>query len=284
MSAAVGIGREADGLGGVGALAHGLRRRPVPASTPTTRAGVEAANLALVSAAVVAAATAREESLGSHVRTDGRASARATRTPRSHRVTLVDDRLHVDRVLSGRRHDGSPAMTAGPLTVLAPDPAAVVEAVRVALAEDLRYGPDATTEATVRGRVRALASITPREPGVLAGGPVALAVFRAVLGEDLRDPAGRRRTVRAAGAGRARAAARRTRPRPPDRRAHRAEPDQPAVRGGHRSPGPGWTRWPAPARGSGTPARPFPACGRCRSTPCVAVAGSITGSGWATPA
>jgi L-aspartate oxidase len=103
MSAAVGIGREADGLGGVGALAHGLRRRLLPASTPPTRAGVEVANLALVSAAVVAAAAARQESIGCHVRTDVPAPRPLGRTPRSHQVTLVDDRLHVDRVLTGRQ-------------------------------------------------------------------------------------------------------------------------------------------------------------------------------------
>jgi len=101
MSAAVGIGREADGLGGVGALAHGLRRRPVPTSAPATRAGVEAANLALVSAAVVAAAAARQVSIGSHVRTDVPVSRANDSTPRSHRVTLLDDRLHVDRLQTG---------------------------------------------------------------------------------------------------------------------------------------------------------------------------------------
>ncbi len=103
MSAAVGIGRDADGLGGVGALAHGLRRRPVPASTPITRAGVEAANLTLVSAAVVAAASARRESLGSHVRTDGPTSRAQDGAPRAHQVRLVDDRLHVDRLPTAAR-------------------------------------------------------------------------------------------------------------------------------------------------------------------------------------
>jgi nicotinate-nucleotide pyrophosphorylase (carboxylating) len=54
--------------------------------------------------------------------------------------------------------------------------------VAVALDEDLRYGPDVTTEATVPPDEVAVAEITPRAPGVLAGGPVALAVFDAVLG------------------------------------------------------------------------------------------------------
>ncbi|PXY27277.1 carboxylating nicotinate-nucleotide diphosphorylase [Prauserella muralis] len=56
--------------------------------------------------------------------------------------------------------------------------------VSIALQEDLRYGPDATTEATVPAGAVATARITPRADGVLAGGPAALAVFDAVLGEN----------------------------------------------------------------------------------------------------
>ncbi|OXM73459.1 MULTISPECIES: carboxylating nicotinate-nucleotide diphosphorylase [Amycolatopsis] len=54
--------------------------------------------------------------------------------------------------------------------------------VETALAEDLRYGPDATTAATVPEGATATAEITPRVDGTLAGVPVALAVFDAVLG------------------------------------------------------------------------------------------------------
>lgn len=61
------------------------------------------------------------------------------------------------------------------------DVADVYRVVETALAEDLRYGPDITTEATVPSDQRALAELTPRSPGVLAGVPVALAVFDAVL-------------------------------------------------------------------------------------------------------
>ncbi|WP_034277870.1 carboxylating nicotinate-nucleotide diphosphorylase [Haloechinothrix halophila] len=56
--------------------------------------------------------------------------------------------------------------------------------VRTALDEDLRYGPDATTDATVPVGARAVAEVTPRAVGVLAGAPVALVVFDAVLGAD----------------------------------------------------------------------------------------------------
>jgi nicotinate-nucleotide pyrophosphorylase (carboxylating) len=55
--------------------------------------------------------------------------------------------------------------------------------VETALAEDLRYGPDATTLATVPDAAVALAEITPRATGTVAGVPVALAVFDEVLGD-----------------------------------------------------------------------------------------------------
>ena len=54
------------------------------------------------------------------------------------------------------------------------------DAVRVitqALAEDLRYGPDRTTAATVPADAVAPARITPRAPGVLAGAPLVHAVL-----------------------------------------------------------------------------------------------------------
>ncbi|HEY0449522.1 carboxylating nicotinate-nucleotide diphosphorylase [Actinophytocola sp.] len=54
--------------------------------------------------------------------------------------------------------------------------------VSVALEEDLRYGPDATTAATVPADAVAVAELTPRSAGTLAGVPVALAVFESVLG------------------------------------------------------------------------------------------------------
>jgi len=63
------------------------------------------------------------------------------------------------------------------------DAADVLRVVTTALEEDLRYGPDATTEATVPAGAVAVAEINPRRPGVLAGVPAALAVFDAVLGD-----------------------------------------------------------------------------------------------------
>lgn len=71
------------------------------------------------------------------------------------------------------------------------DVADVQRVVTTALAEDLRYGPDATTNATVPESARALAELTPRTAGVVAGIPVALAVFDVVLGSNLEILAAR---------------------------------------------------------------------------------------------
>jgi nicotinate-nucleotide pyrophosphorylase (carboxylating) len=57
--------------------------------------------------------------------------------------------------------------------------------VAAALAEDLRYGPDATTNATVAPDAVAKAFLIPRQEGVLAGVEVARAVFESVLGAEL---------------------------------------------------------------------------------------------------
>ncbi|GEL19481.1 carboxylating nicotinate-nucleotide diphosphorylase [Pseudonocardia asaccharolytica] len=54
--------------------------------------------------------------------------------------------------------------------------------VDTALAEDLRYGPDATSAATVAADAVAVAELTPRRDGVLAGLPAARAVLDTVLG------------------------------------------------------------------------------------------------------
>ncbi len=61
--------------------------------------------------------------------------------------------------------------------------AEVRRVVTTALEEDLRYGPDVTTEATVPEEATATAELTPRAPGVVAGIAVATAVFDAVLGD-----------------------------------------------------------------------------------------------------
>jgi nicotinate-nucleotide pyrophosphorylase (carboxylating) len=66
------------------------------------------------------------------------------------------------------------------------DSADVVRVVRAALDEDFRYGPDVTSAATVAGRTLT-ADVVAREAGVVAGLPVALAVFD-LLAEYLGGP------------------------------------------------------------------------------------------------
>lgn len=65
------------------------------------------------------------------------------------------------------------------------DPADVDRVIRTALAEDLDRGPDLTTLATVPAGMTGEGAVVARAPGVVAGLPVAAAVF-AVVGEGVR--------------------------------------------------------------------------------------------------
>jgi nicotinate-nucleotide pyrophosphorylase (carboxylating) len=65
------------------------------------------------------------------------------------------------------------------LTSAGLDPADVGRVVAAALDEDLRYGDDVTTMATVPAGMTVTGDVVARSPGVLAGGPVALAVLDA---------------------------------------------------------------------------------------------------------
>jgi len=78
------------------------------------------------------------------------------------------------------------------------DPVDVARAVRAALDEDFAYGPDVTSAATVAGQT-VTADVVARESGVLAGGPVALAVLD-LVGGYAEGPAASRRTAPRAGA------------------------------------------------------------------------------------
>ena len=62
------------------------------------------------------------------------------------------------------------------------DPAEVEGVIRRALDEDLAFGPDVTTDSTVAVDARATGDVVPRSAGVLAGVPVAAAVFDLVGG------------------------------------------------------------------------------------------------------
>ncbi|WP_324278189.1 carboxylating nicotinate-nucleotide diphosphorylase [Blastococcus brunescens] len=65
-------------------------------------------------------------------------------------------------------------------------PAEVVQVIRRALEEDLALGPDVTTDSTVPAGARATGDIVPRTTGVLAGVPVAAAVFDLVGGPEVQ--------------------------------------------------------------------------------------------------
>ena len=86
----------------------------------------------------------------------------------------------------------------------------VARAVRAALDEDFAYGPDVTSAATVAGRT-VTADVVAREAGVLAGGPVALAVLD-LIGGYAEGPAASRRAVPRAARARERVGGRRARP------------------------------------------------------------------------
>jgi len=59
------------------------------------------------------------------------------------------------------------------------DPGEVDRIVRAALEEDLRYGPDVTTAAVIPAGTTCVAEVVAREPGTVAGLPVAAAVLAA---------------------------------------------------------------------------------------------------------
>lgn len=59
---------------------------------------------------------------------------------------------------------------------------AALAVVRAALAEDLAYGPDATTLATVDAAQTGTAAVVAREPGVIAGAQAAVLVLDEALG------------------------------------------------------------------------------------------------------
>jgi nicotinate-nucleotide pyrophosphorylase (carboxylating) len=168
----------------------------------------EATNLLTVAGALAAAAGAREETRGSHWRED--CPERDDAGWRGHLdVTLADGVYTVGYVpqqaeptpgpgpagVAGGRADRVPPEPvratrngAGPLppALVAEvrdaglDPAAVLLAVRAALTEDLAVGGDVTSEATIPGDRIGTADLVARADGVVAGLPVAEAVFRVV--------------------------------------------------------------------------------------------------------
>lgn len=74
------------------------------------------------------------------------------------------------------------ADTLDALTATGLDAGLVVSRVQMALEEDLAYGPDVTTDATVPGDQEVVAAMAARRPGVVAGLPVALVTLELVAG------------------------------------------------------------------------------------------------------
>jgi nicotinate-nucleotide pyrophosphorylase (carboxylating) len=81
----------------------------------------------------------------------------------------------------GAEAEGVSAETWRALAAAGLDATAVLRTVRTALDEDFGYGADVTSAATVTGRT-VTADVVAREAGVVAGLPVALAVFELVGG------------------------------------------------------------------------------------------------------
>jgi nicotinate-nucleotide pyrophosphorylase (carboxylating) len=91
----------------------------------------------------------------------------------------VTEQVCVDEDVAGLTGLGGATLAA--LRAAGLDAEDVARAVRTALDEDFAYGPDVTSAATVAGRT-VTAEVVAREAGVLAGGPVALAVLDLIGG------------------------------------------------------------------------------------------------------
>ena len=137
------------------------------------RADVEDAALTAAATAVVAAALDRAESRGSHHRTDhpdpdpARASSAVVRLDAAGVATVTVPRAGVLLMeLTADERDEARS------------------AIRRGLDEDLRYGPDVTSLATVPADATTTASMVTRQPGVAAGVDVALLVLDEVVGAD----------------------------------------------------------------------------------------------------
>lgn len=151
---------------GLNRLSDTLSEAPVRAIAG--RRDFEDVALAMAARAVTAAALARDESRGCHHRAEypGPAPEQAQQ-----------------RAAAGRRPQlgGGGGAGGGGMLMLPDERSAAQDTIRRALEEDLRYGPDVTTLATVPAGTVATASMVPREAGVIAGVEVALLVLDAVL-------------------------------------------------------------------------------------------------------
>ncbi|WP_283139219.1 L-aspartate oxidase [Rhizohabitans arisaemae] len=170
MSRGAGVLRSRTGLQEVRRALIEARWTPVEVE-PCTEAW-ETTNLLTVASVLVAAAGAREETRGSHWRED---------FPERNDAEWLG---HLDVTLSGgvemeyTRHDGGlPTPVAAELMAAGLDPHRVRAVIEAALRED---GLDVTSEATIRADEIAEADVVARADGVVAGLPIAEAVFALV--------------------------------------------------------------------------------------------------------
>ncbi len=145
------------------------------AATPAETVGPEAweaTNLVSVAAAVLAAASVREETRGSHWRDDFPDTVDAWAVHLDIQVREEEGRYGLELVAS----PGEPSvLDAGYLNDL----------VRAALEEDLDGGVDVTSEATIAPGTMATGDFVARADGVVAGLDAAEAVMRTLVGPEL---------------------------------------------------------------------------------------------------
>jgi nicotinate-nucleotide pyrophosphorylase (carboxylating) len=167
MTEDVGVLRNAEGLAAASRALAEMAARPAGSHGP---AAWEATNLATVASAIIAAASVREETRGSHWRED---------FPDTDEAWA----LHVDVVA---RDEGN---RFGLDLVAATDDASMLDVgylndlARAALEEDLNGGVDVTSVATIAPETTAVGDFVARADGVLAGLDVAEAVVRVVAPE-----------------------------------------------------------------------------------------------------
>ncbi len=171
MSRGAGVLRSDRSLAQVTRALSDARWTPV-AVEPCTESW-EATNLLTVASALVAAASVREETRGSHWREDHPDRDDA------HWLAHIDIALTAEGLtLTYTPHEE--LRTELDKTGLDPD--AVLGLVRAALEEDLAGGQDVTSVATIPADQRAVADVVARKEGVVAGLAVAETVFRQAAG------------------------------------------------------------------------------------------------------
>ena len=177
MSRHAGVARDREGLEGLRQTLAQAR----PAAGRLDLATAEATSLHVVSVLVTTAALARTESRGCHRWRDA-PLAGAGRPGPAHPGPRGGWPAVGGRGRPGG--SGGRSMTLNVdvtrrLLAAGLDPGETGRLVRGALDEDLRYGPDVTSAATAAPGAQAVAGVVARQPGVLAGLPVALAVLDA---------------------------------------------------------------------------------------------------------